>query len=251
MKSLHNILILLFCSLLLFQCKTTLPTGSDPNAVTFSDINFELVIRESVNKHSGDITKSDMLTITYLEGWSKGIISIDGIEYCENLEVINLWDNQISDISALAGLTKLTGLSLPKNQISDISALVGLTSLIALNLSDNQITNISVLADLINIETLDLATNQVNDISALVDLTNLEYLNLSDNQIADISALAELTNLSWLELYGNQITDIFPLVQNQGINTGDYVELINNPLSETSINTYIPQLQARGVFVNY
>lgn len=141
MKSLHNISILLFCSLLLFQCKTTLPTGSDPNAVTFSDINFELVIRETLNKPSGDITKSDMLTIIYLEGWSKGIINIDGIEYCKNLTGLVLSGNQIADISALADLINIYWLRLHHNQISNISVLASLTNLTSLDLSSNQISD--------------------------------------------------------------------------------------------------------------
>jgi len=41
------------------------------------------------------------------------------------------------------------------------------------------------------------------------------------------------------------------LVQNEGLGTGDTVDLRVNPLSSDSINIYIPQLQARGVTVNY
>ena len=98
---------------------------------------------------------------------------------------------------------------------------------------------------------MNLFNNQIVDISALGGLTNLEALGIFNNQIVDISALGGLTNLVTIAISDNQITDIYPLVQNQGINTGDYVELINNPLSETSINTYIPQLEARGVHVYY
>ena len=47
----------------------------------------------------------------------------------------------------------------------------------------------------------------------------------------------------------NQVNDINTLIQNTGIDTGDRVWLSDNPLSETSINTYIPQLEARGVTV--
>ncbi len=113
MRSIYNSLITSFCFLLLFSCDICSPTEStDPNVVTFSDINFETLIREVLNKQSGDITRSDMSSITYLEGWSRGIVSIDGIEYCNNLEVINMWDNNISNIDALVDLTKLTGLSL-------------------------------------------------------------------------------------------------------------------------------------------
>jgi len=63
--------------------------------------------------------------------------------------------------------------------------------------------------------------------------------------------LSALINLKELGLANNQIVDIFPLTQNSGINVGDTIYLTNNPLDETSINTYIPQLEARGVTVHY
>jgi hypothetical protein len=70
---------------------------------------------------------------------------------------------------------------------------------------------------------------------------------------SDISPLASanLTSLTELSLGGNQIGDIEPLVDNPGLGEGDYVDLVFNPLSDTSLNTYIPQLEARGVIVDY
>jgi len=41
------------------------------------------------------------------------------------------------------------------------------------------------------------------------------------------------------------------LVDNPGLGEGDYVSLANNPLSSDSIDTYMPQLRARGVAVDY
>jgi len=55
----------------------------------------------------------------------------------------------------------------------------------------------------------------------------------------------------WLDLDYNEISDIDPLVENTGIDSGDEVDLLDNPLSSTSIDTYIPALQARGVTVYY
>jgi Leucine-rich repeat (LRR) protein len=52
-------------------------------------------------------------------------------------------------------------------------------------------------------------------------------------------------------LHNNQISDISPLVDNEGISEGDTVDLDENPLSSDSINIYIPQLEARGVNVDY
>jgi hypothetical protein len=54
-----------------------------------------------------------------------------------------------------------------------------------------------------------------------------------------------------LDLWDNQIGDISPLVDNEGLSTGDEVYLSENPLSPDSINIYIPQLEARGVTVEY
>jgi Leucine-rich repeat (LRR) protein len=76
-------------------------------------------------------------------------------------------------------------------------------------------------------------------------------LNIRGNQISDISALAGLSNLEWLFLADNNISDISSLVQNSGLSDGDTVDLSGNPLSTTSINVYIPQLEARGVIVEY
>ncbi|MFC1983159.1 leucine-rich repeat domain-containing protein [Chloroflexota bacterium] len=102
-----------------------------------------------------------------------------------------------------------------------------------------------------NLSSLDLNENQTSDISLLVGLTNLTELSLGDNQISDISSLAGLSNLRELLLGSNQISDISPLVANAGLASGDLVDLQGNPLSATSINLYIPQLQARGVTVYY
>jgi len=54
---------------------------------------------------------------------------IEPLKYMVNLTELSLWSNQISDISALAGLKNLTVLSLGDNRISDINPLAGLTNL--------------------------------------------------------------------------------------------------------------------------
>jgi len=61
--------------------------------------------------------------------------------------------------------------------------------------------------------------------------------------------LASLSNLTHLRLDDNHISDISPLVKNSGLSDGDYVDLMNNPLSNESLDTYIPQLEERGVEV--
>ena len=237
---------------------TTIPG----EVVAFPDPNLEAAIREAIGKPTGDIYESDLEGLTVLDAFDRGISDLTGLEYCTGLEYLDLTYseigdispltsltsltelhlnfNQISDISPLASLTSLTWLYLYANQITDISPLASLTGLTRLGLGDNQISDISALAGLTNLEFLPLYSNQISDISPLAGLTNLTCLLLYWNQIDDISALSGLTSLTFLNLYSNQIRDISALVQNVGLDAGDTVDILQNPLSAVSLYTYIP-----------
>jgi Leucine-rich repeat (LRR) protein len=251
-------------------CLATTPVEQ----VTFPDANLEAAIREVLNKPEGSINRSDLEPLITLVAQEIGISDLTGLEYCVNLGWLYLDDNNISDISSLAGLTNLQELHLGGNNISDISALAHLTNLWYIGLHQNSISDISPLAGLTNLEELFLGGNNISDLSALADLTGLGLLNLDDNSISDISALAGLNNLESLlslrdnnisdisplaglinlqeyDLSGNNISDISPLVANSGLSAGDFVALRDNPLSTTSVNVYIPQLEARGVIVEW
>ena len=134
--------------------------------------------------------------------------------------------------------------------IGDIyeSDLLGLWKLDA---SRRDIADLNGLEYCTNLRQLRLWENQISDISPLSGLTSLTELYLMENRISDISPLSGLTSLTTLMLWGDQISDIEPLVDNPGLSSGDYVYLSDNPLSTTSIDTYIPQLEARGVEVGY
>jgi len=315
--------------------------------LAFPDPNLEAVIRENLNKPESPIYMADMETIIILEAQDRDISDLTGLEFCTNLQELQLsqnnisdlspvasltklvvldlgsyqyessmllgnnisdisplagltnleelWlaDNNISDISVLAGLTGLQELQLSQNNISDLSPLAGLTNLVNLELIGNNISDISVLAGLTNLIELGLGynnigdsgislvagltnlqdlrfgnsnisdisfvtgltnllvlhfyENNISDISPLAGLTNLYELHFYKNNISDISVLAGLTNLYELSLGGNNISDISPLVANSGLAEGDFIGLFPNPLSTTSINIYVPQLEERGV----
>ena len=196
--------------------------------VYFPDHNLEAAIRGEIGKPTGDIYCSDLaeLTILYANGMS------------------------ITDITGLEHATSLIDLRLMNNQISDIQALANLPNLIDLRLTDNQISNISPLANITSLVLLHLEYNQISDISALANLYDLFSIDLEYNQVSNLTALENLTSLNRLVLRHNEISDILPLVNNAGIAAGDEVHVASNPLSEDSINIYIPELVARGVCVD-
>jgi Leucine-rich repeat (LRR) protein len=233
----------------------------DPDPIEFPDPNLDAEIRAAINKQEGAIYAADLDGLKSLDASKKDIKDIAGLEYCSNLEnldlsnvpkdidtanqiigllplsgltkleTLHLEGNQITEVSALSGLTKLTMLGLSENQITDVSWLSGLTNLKELYLDSNQITDVSPLSRLTKVEWLTLYYNQITDISPLSGLTNLTYLNLNINQITDISPLSGLTNMKMLIIGSNHITDVSPLA---GLTNLTYLSLGSNQITDIS-----------------
>ena len=190
-----------------------------------------------------------LTNLTFLSLSDIGISDISPLEGLTNLTWLTLSSNAISDISSVAGLTKLNDLRLQDNSISNISPISGLTNLGQLYLSNNAISDISSVTGLTKLNDLRLQDNSISDISPISGLTNLGQLYLRNNSISDILPISGLTNLRWLDLRNNLISDLSSLVENMGLGEADSVDVSENPLNSTSINTDLPALQSRGVEV--
>jgi len=153
-KRLKSIAILVAVSILLAPLVGCGGAG-EPKEGIFPDPNLEAAIREAIGKPEGEICQPDLKGLTELDASWRAITDVCGLEYCTNLALLALGDNQINDISPLSSLTSLTILALESNQISDINSLSNLIKLgdaqfavpeiIHLNLSKNQITNVQPL----------------------------------------------------------------------------------------------------------
>ncbi|MBW9156993.1 leucine-rich repeat domain-containing protein [Clostridium tagluense] len=211
---------------------------TDTTIVTFTDKNLEQTIRNTIEKPTGNILKSDVEKITLLN--AIGITNLQGIEHLTNLTYLRLDNNEISNIEPLKCLTNLTDLYLSNNQISSIEPLKGLTNLKSLELFENQISNILPLASLTNLTNLYLSDNQINNIEPLKRLTNLKGLGLSNNQISNIDPLKDLTNLDLLYLSKNIIRNIEPL---RGLTYLTWLHLSNNQITDyTPVSSYYNNL---------
>src|SRR6056297_818080 len=199
--------------------------------INFADPDLEDVIRNNIDKPTGEIYESDVDGIISLTAHTSNIDNLSGIEYLINLEYLDFGNNQVSDISPLSNLTDLEILDFGDNQVSDISPLSNLTNLTYLNFSANQVSDISPLSNLTNLIHLHLSNNQVSDISPFSNLTNLTTLNFGNNQVSDISPLSNLTNLIILYLSVNQVSDISPLSNLIHLTT---LYFLNNQVSDIS-----------------
>ena len=205
----------------------------------------------------------------------------------ENLQQLWLGDNQISDVSPLAGLTNLQELLLDDNQISDVSPLAGLRNLQQLWLSGNPISDTSPLANLTNLSidigiigpvvipdlNLAAALRRRLELAPNASITRqamrrLRGWDASSSGIVDLTGLEHATNLKVLWLTNNQIWDVSPLagltnlerlslVGNQILDISPLAGLINlqelwlgsNPISDTSLLANLPNLSEVDVHI--
>ena len=80
-------------------------------------------------------------------------------------------------------------LDISDNQISNLSALANLTNLSTLDAGNNYVTDLAPLSTLVALTDLELYGNSVTDVTPLAGMTNLCILNLFRNNIGSISAL--------------------------------------------------------------
>ncbi len=189
------------------------PVYGSMGSVTILGREYDIATTKELDLDSSNITDEQLVEIANLTNlevlylYNNQISDITPLANLNNLTKLILWDNQISDITPLTNLTNLTELRLERNQISDITPLVNLTNLTELRLERNQISDISPLANLTSLTNLDLGYNQISNITPLANLTNLTYLGLWENEISDITPLVNLTNLTDLDLGHNYISE--------------------------------------------
>lgn len=186
-------------------------------------------LKEAINKNLNKSANSD-ITLLELRNCKKldlsgstnySIQNLEGLQYCTNLQELNLQNNNITDISKISNLSNLLVLNLSNNPIKDITPLSGLSSLVNLNLSKTYVDNLSSISNLTYLEYLDISQANVKDISMLNKLTRLIELRMFSNGtsdyfnhgrgISDISVLANFKELKVLDARDNNISDFRPL----------------------------------------
>ena len=175
---------------------------------------------------------------------------IDALAEVERLRELDLSENGIDDISPLAGLTDLRKLVLAENDVDDLAPLAGMVRLEELDLEYNHVVDLDPLADMRHMQKLVVWPSGIEDIQALAGMPLLEHLDLAGGRIEDISPLAGLEYLSYVRLFSNDIRDISPLVANPGLDQGDEVVLIDNPLDCQAQADNIQALRDRGVEIS-
>jgi len=254
---------------------TVIPSGRD-NIVVFVEARIEAAVRDAVTQREGHLIAGTLEDVAELMVPDCGITDLEGIQYLDKLQRIDLSMNEIVDCSRLKDLEHVKELNVDGNRIENVAPIVGMGSLMSLRLASNKIASIDVDWKARGLVVLDLRGNEIDDIGALGDLTGLRLLDLSNNrildiaalrgfqvlrnlaltgnQVSDISALSGLSSLWNVELAGNEIVDISPLLDCISLRSGAYVDLRGNPLdtsADSETMSQIDRLIGRGVIVDY
>ncbi len=197
--------------------------------VTFKDANLEKAIRDALGIPTELLKKKDLEQLTKLEYQGKEeakISELTGIESATNLEILSLNQNKISNLEPIQNLSSLTQIRLEGNAVTNISPLKNLNLLETLDLDGNGITDTSFLSNLTLLKSLELYVTPIGDSNFLKDLIQLESLQISSTGIQDLSFLERMSQLKFLWVEGN-------------------------PLYNSTLHRYIPNLQKAGVSVSF
>ena len=156
----------------------------------------------------------------------------------KNIRFLNIWGNQISDISILSSFPLLEKINLNNNQIEDISAFKNLTNIKELSLKDNNIKDLQQIEYLKNnkkLEKLNLINNPI--------CKCMDYFQKIMEILPQLKEIDNISNISIknqkLKINNNNFNS--PLISNKdNININNIspeLDLSKNNLSNKSSNS--------------
>lgn len=220
------------------------------------DKRLEEAIRETIGKPRGPIYITELEEIISLSLSSRNVTDLTGLEYCVNLERLELHGNRISDLSPLASLANLTELVMEPNQFRDLSPLDSLADLTVLEAVVFPDRNLEAAireaidkpegpiytSDLEEVIVLSLPGRKITDLTGLEYCVNLKTLEINDNSISDMSSLAALTNLTTLVVDPEQIRRTSPVASLTDLTVLEVVD-IPDPNLEAAMRDAIGKLE--------
>lgn len=139
------------------------------------------------------------------------LVQFCGQEFDRDEIEVECLDENVSDLTPLAGLTALEKLWLEGTQVAEVMPLRELTALTLLNMRGSKVSDLTPLQNLKALKVVDLSRSRTTDLSPLKGLPVLEWLNVADTEVADVTPLKSLTELHYLDLHRTKVTDLAPL----------------------------------------
>ena len=189
---------------------------------------------------------------TQLDLSGLGLREIWCLSLCTELRVLNLSDNEISDLSPLMNLQSLEQLRLDGNAVADLRPLMGIPALRRLSAARNNVTETNSVGSITGLTELDLSDNAIQDFSGLKKLQNIQILRLENTGIGDetLAIFYELGSLTRLALDRNDgltadtVNGLKKELPRCSISHGDLVYIVE--LGGLSFRTDVDSLSIEG-----
>ncbi|MEN9836326.1 MAG: hypothetical protein RL011_2519 [Pseudomonadota bacterium] len=185
---------------------------------------------------------------------NRGLSNLSPLRYAEAVESLDITQNAVVDLTAIARLANLQRLYAASNKITGLPVPNQWSKMFELNVSANQINDISAVMSMTALESFDISDNQVQTIVALGNVPTLKVLFANNNRIRDLSPLSYTAGLEQVHLEKNQVFDLKPLADLRELRYVKYLNFRDNPINRagcpiigdsTAITTY-----CQNLFVN-
>jgi len=203
--------------------------------IVFEDAVLEEIIVEELQRLNPlsvvSTTSDQLLTISGIT-IDKPVHSLEGLEFCKNLQVLSIsGSGQEIDFSPMSTLKRLKSLSitgilpdniqlisknnrlhelnLDKAPLPDLSFLPSLSNLLNLYIKDIRISDPETTTSLNLLENLTLSGCGITQAGFVQSLPRLKRLDLSDNELSRIRWTDKLSRLQSLNLSNNRLPDLF------------------------------------------
>ena len=222
--------------------------------VPFPDANLCQAVRDAINKPTGDIHMDDLVGVGFsvLEADGLQIASLEGLQYCRDLTVLNLGGNTgITDLSQIGQLPNLAGVVLDGTRPLSLVPLQQLAALKKLHLSGCALADMSALGGMAGIEELYLDGNPLSGVAPIAGMTGLKIIDISGSSVSDLSPFAGLAALDQFIANNAAVSDLAVFMVNDGLTSGDLISVLDNPLGQDALCAQIPGFLSRGILVEY
>ena len=217
----------------------------------FPDKSLEAAVRSQVyakRKSSAPLTEDDVKNVSEVRAVGKGIKSLEGLQYCKSLQLLDLRENKVSSLLPLKDLTRLQSVRLADNKIESLDPIAGLDRVQLLDLSGNAVKDLSSLAKMTNLRTLYLSGNPISEIDVLEALPKMTSLHLDDTKVASIEMLAKLSWLSTLTIAKTQVSRVDALKSLRQLRN---LDLSETPVSDLSPLVVMAEGDEEGRFASF
>ena len=176
-----------FARLIMFYHPDRLSQSMGLLEKAYSEGDFEQLFSMSHILHVKNLEPGQFTSRSFLTALKRrvyGNLNVDFPMYLlEDLEEIEMSDYELESLEGIESCRYVRVVDLTNNNLTDLTELGHLHQVERLYLANNHLGLVDALSNMVVLQVLDISFNDVDDLSPLFDLNHLNYLNVMGNRI--------------------------------------------------------------------